>query len=90
MEIKRCLIESVSNTVFTYEAIRDLIDVSKLDNIKEKLVTTIKELYPELSKEQIMEEIESVIFDIQTSDAYVCYHDTLPLVIIKEIINMLR
>jgi hypothetical protein len=90
MEIKRCLIESVSNTVFTYEAIRDLIDVSKLDNIKEKLATTIKELYPELSKEQIMEEIESVIFDIQTSDAYVCYHDTLPLVIIKEIINMLR
>jgi hypothetical protein len=89
MEIKKCLIESVSNTVFTYEAIRDLIDVNELDNIKEQLVTTIKELYPELSKEQITEEVESVIFDIKTSDTYVCYYDELPLVIIKEIVNML-
>ena len=81
--------ESVSNTVYTYEGIRDLIDVNKLDDIKEQLATTIKEQYPELSKEQIMEEIESVFFDIKTSDAYVCYHDELPLVIIKEIIDML-
>jgi len=70
MQIKRCLVESVSNSIFTYEAIRDLIDVNKLNDIKEKLATTIKQLYPELSKEQIMEEIKSVIYDIQTSDAY--------------------
>ena len=89
MQIKRCLVESVSNSVFTYEAIRDLIDVNKLNDIKEKLATTIKQLHPELSKEQIMEEIKSVIYDIQTSDAYVCYHDTLPLVITQEILNTL-
>ena len=88
-EIKRCLIETVTDTVFNFLAVRDLIDVNELDNVKDELLKEIKEYYPDRKEEDIRQAIEDVIYDIRNSMASVYYYDELPLVIVQMILNKL-
>jgi len=88
-EIKKCLIETVTNTVFNFLAVRDLININELDNIKNELLKEIKEYYPDRKEEDIHQAIEDVIYDIRNSMTSVCYYDELPLVIVQLILNKL-
>ena len=88
-EIKKCLVETVTDTVFNFLAVRDLIDVNELDNVKDELLKEIKEYYPDRKEEDIRQAIEDVIYDIRNSMASVCYYDELPLVIVQMILNKL-
>jgi len=88
-EIKKCLVETVTDTVFNFLAVRDLIDVNQLDYVKDELLKVVKEYYPDRKEEDIRQAIEDVIYDIRNSMASVCYYDELPLVIVQEILDML-
>jgi len=83
------LVETVSDTVFNFLAVRDLIDVNQLDYVKDELLKVIKEYYPDRKEEEIRQAIEDVIYDIRNSMTSVCYYDELPLVIVQEILDML-
>ena len=88
-EVKKCLIETVTDTVFNFLAIRDLIDVNELDNVKDELLKEIKEYYPDRKEEDIRQTIEDVIYDIRNSMTSVCYYDELPLTVVQLILNKL-
>ena len=83
------MVETVSDTVFNFLAVRDLIDVNQLDYVKDELLKVIKEYYPDRKEEEIRQAIEDVIYDIRNSMTSVCYYDELPLVIVQEILDML-
>ncbi|MFP3347591.1 MAG: hypothetical protein RXR17_09210 [Sulfolobaceae archaeon] len=86
-EIRKCLVDAVTGTVFNFLAVREFLDIDQLNVNENDVIREMRELYPDLNDNEIKRALEDVIYDIKNSDTSVCYNDELSLLIVQLILD---